>query len=108
MANILVNIEKGIEIAAEEGAPVQAVHGGTVAFAGPFAGFGNLVIVQHDATSFTLYGNLSAMTVGRGDRVDDGQTLGSVGASATGPPGLYFELRIDGQPVDPVQWLKKR
>jgi septal ring factor EnvC (AmiA/AmiB activator) len=98
----------GIEIAAEEGAPVLAVHGGTVAFAGPFAGFGNLVIVQHDATSFTLYGNLSAMTVGRGDRVDDGQTLGSVGASATGPPGLYFELRIDGQPVDPIQWLKKR
>jgi septal ring factor EnvC (AmiA/AmiB activator) len=98
----------GIEIAAEEGAPVQAVHGGTVAFAGPFAGFGNLVIVQHDSTSFTLYGNLSAMTVGRGDRVDDGQTLGSVGASATGPPGLYFELRVDGQPVDPVQWLKKR
>ncbi len=98
----------GIEIAAEEGAPVQAVHGGTVAFAGPFAGFGNLVIVQHDATSFTLYGNLSAMTVGRGDRVDNSQTLGSVGASATGPPGLYFELRVDGQPVDPVQWLKKR
>jgi murein hydrolase activator len=98
----------GIEIAAEEGAPVQAVHGGTVAFAGPFAGFGNLVIVQHDANSFTLYGNLSTMTVGRGDRVDDGQTLGSVGASATGPPGLYFELRVDGQPVDPVQWLKKR
>jgi septal ring factor EnvC (AmiA/AmiB activator) len=41
----------GIEIAAEEGAPVQAVHGGTVAFAGPFAGFGNLVIVQHDGRS---------------------------------------------------------
>ena len=98
----------GIEIAAAEGTPAQAVHDGTVAFAGPFAGFGNLVIVQHDATSFSLYGNLSEMMVARGARVDHGQTLGSVGASSTGPPGLYFELRVDGQPVDPVQWLKKR
>jgi murein hydrolase activator len=98
----------GIEIAAEEGTPVQAVQDGTVAFAGPFAGFGNLVIVQHDASSFSLYGNLSDLTVTRGARVDHAQTLGSVGASATGPSGLYFELRVDGQPVDPVQWFKKR
>jgi septal ring factor EnvC (AmiA/AmiB activator) len=98
----------GIEIAAEEGARVQAVHDGTVAFAGPFAGFGTLVIVQHDADSFSLYGYLSNTTVARGTRVEQAQTVGSVGTPSTGPPGLYFELRVDGRPVDPLQWLRKR
>ncbi|HEX4347099.1 MAG TPA: peptidoglycan DD-metalloendopeptidase family protein [Vicinamibacterales bacterium] len=97
----------GIEIAADDGAPVQAVHEGTVAFSGPFTGFGNLIIVQHDADTFSLYGNLRDTAVTRGARVERGQTLGSVGASTTGPPGLYFELRVGGQPVDPIQWLKR-
>lgn len=98
----------GIEIAAEDGTPVEAVHDGTVAFAGPFTGYGNLIIVQHDSDTFSLYGNLSDTAVARGARVERGQTLGSVGAPTTGPPGLYFELRVGGQAVDPVQWLKKR
>ena len=98
----------GIEIAADDGTSVQAVHGGTVAFAGPFTGFGNLIILQHDPDTFSLYGNLSDTAVARGARIESGQVLGSVGASTTGPPGLYFELRVGGQPVDPIQWLKKR
>jgi len=97
----------GIEIAAEDGTEVHAVHDGTVAFAGPFAGFGNLVIVQHEPDAFSLYGNLSDTAVQRGAHVDRGQTLGSVGASSTGPPGLYFEMRVGGQAVDPLQWLKR-
>jgi septal ring factor EnvC (AmiA/AmiB activator) len=97
----------GIDIAADDAAPVRAVHQGTVAFAGPFAGFGNLVILQHETDVFTLYGNLSDIAVQRGARVDAGQTLGSVGSSATGPTGLYFEVRVGGQAVDPLQWLKK-
>jgi septal ring factor EnvC (AmiA/AmiB activator) len=98
----------GIEIAADDGAPVAAVHDGQVAFAGPFAGFGNLVILQHDADTFSLYGNLSDTAVARGAKVERGQTVGGVGASPTGPPGLYFEIRVGGQAVDPLQWLKKR
>jgi septal ring factor EnvC (AmiA/AmiB activator) len=98
----------GIEIATADGASVQAVHEGTVAFSGPFTGFGNLIIVQHDADTFSLYGNLSEATVARGAHVERGQVVGTVGASTTGPPGLYFELRVGGQPVDPIQWLKKR
>jgi septal ring factor EnvC (AmiA/AmiB activator) len=46
--------------------------------------------------------------VARGDRVDRGQTLGAAGATPLGAPGLYFELRIDGRRVDPLQWLKKQ
>ena len=98
----------GIEIAADDGATVAAVHEGQVAFAGPFAGFGNLVILQHDADTFSLYGNLSDTAVSRGARVERGQALGGVGASPTGPPGLYFEIRVSDQAVDPLQWLKKR
>lgn len=99
---------KGIDIAAREGSPAMAVHEGVVAYADTFTGFGNLVIVDHGAQAFSLYGNLSEIAVKRGARVDRGQTVGTVGESATGQAGLYFELRIDGQPVDPLQWLKKR
>ena len=98
----------GIEIAAGEGAAVTAIHEGVVAFADVFAGFGNLVIVDHGAQTFSLYGDLLEIGVKRGGRVDRGQTIGTVGSAPTGPPGLYFELRVDGRPVDPLQWLKKR
>ena len=87
---------------------MTAVHEGAVAFADPFSGFGNLVIVDHGAQAFSLYGNLLDIRVKKGALVEVGQILGTVGATLTGPAGLYFELRVDGQPVDPVQWLKRR
>jgi len=97
----------GIEIAAAAGAPVSAVHDGEVAFSGPFTGFGHLIIVQHGSETFTLYGHLGAGLVGKGERVTAGQVIGRAGQ----PPGsrdtrLYFELRVDGQPVNPLQWLR--
>jgi murein hydrolase activator len=98
----------GIEIAAAEGSPVRAVHDGVVAFADTFSGFGNLVIVDHGSQAFSLYGHLQEIEVKRGARVERGQALGSVGSTPTGPAGLYFEMRIDGQPVDPLQWLKRK
>lgn len=99
---------KGIEIGAPEGTPAVAVHDGTVVYADRFTGFGNLVIVQHGPQAFSLYGDLGEIAVRKGDRVDRGQPVGTVGESVTGQAGLYFELRIDGQPVDPLQWLKRR
>ena len=98
----------GIEIGTADGAPVVAVHEGVVAFADTFSGFGNLVILEHGSQTFSLYGNLLDIGVKKGGRVEAGQPLGTTGASATGPAGLYFELRVDGQPVDPLQWLKKK
>ncbi len=97
----------GVEIAAPEGAPVHAVHEGMVVYADPFAGFGNLVIVDHGAQTLSLYGDLSEVSVARGVRIDRGQAIGSVGTAPAGAPGLYFELRVDGRPVDPLQWLRK-
>jgi septal ring factor EnvC (AmiA/AmiB activator) len=98
----------GIEIGGTDGTPVTAVHDGTVAFADPFIGFGNLVIVDHGNQAFSLYGHLAGLDVSRGDRVSRGQRLGQVGSAPAGPAGLYFELRIDAKPVDPLQWLKVR
>ena len=98
----------GIEIRAAESSAVRAVHDGLVAFAGNFAGFGNLVILDHGSQSFSLYGDLLETTVTKGARVDHGQPVGTVGPLPSGGTGVYFELRIDGKPVDPLQWLKKR
>ncbi len=66
------------------------------------------MILDHGATSYTLYGYLAGVSVRRGDRVEPGQEVGRVGAALDGTPGLYFEVRVDGRPVDPVQWLKPR
>ncbi len=98
----------GIEIAAMEGAPVQAIHEGVVAYADSFSGFGNLVIVDHGGQVFSLYGDLLEIGVKRGSRVEGGQPIGSVGSSPAGAVGLYFELRVDGRPVDPLEWLRER
>ena len=98
----------GMEIATPEGADARAVHDGTVAFAGPFSGFGNLVILDHGSQAFSLYGDLLDIGVKKGDRVEHGRRVGTVGATSSGGSGLYFELRVDGQPVDPLQWLRKR
>jgi septal ring factor EnvC (AmiA/AmiB activator) len=106
--NIGRTVSNGIEISAIEGIPVKAVHDGTVAFADTFTGFGKMVIVDHGAQNFSVYGNLLDITATRGSRVDSGETIGSVGPSVIGTAGLHFELRIDGRPVDPLQWLRKR
>jgi septal ring factor EnvC (AmiA/AmiB activator) len=98
----------GIEIAAAEGADALAVHDGTVAFAGSFSGFGNLVILDHGAQTFSLYGDLLEITVKKGARIEHGQAVGTAGPIPSGSDGIYFELRVDGRPVDPLQWLKKR
>jgi septal ring factor EnvC (AmiA/AmiB activator) len=95
----------GIEIGTPLGTPVYAVHGGTVAHAAPFTGFGVLVIVDHGENAFTVYGHLSGTALRPGDRVARGRTVGASGATPDGQPAAYFEVRIDGRPVNPVQWL---
>ena len=100
-------VNNGITIAAPLGTPVRAVHPGTVAFAGPFSGFGQLVILDHGQQSYSLYGYLSTVNVQRGTTVDVGSTVGHVGDAPEGDAALYLEVRIDGRPVDPLQWLKR-
>jgi len=101
-------VSNGLRIAAEPSTPVTAVHEGVVAYATTFTGFGKLVIIDHGSVTFSLYGYLADIDVVSGERVAQGQRLGSVGMSLEGEPSLYFELRIDGKPVDPLQWLRRK
>jgi septal ring factor EnvC (AmiA/AmiB activator) len=99
---------RGIEVDAREGTDVQAIHDGTVAYADTFAGYGRLVIVDHGNQTFSLYGNLGQIAVSKDSRIQRGAVVGTVGLSDAGVAGLYFELRVDGRTVDPLQWLTKR
>lgn len=100
-------VRNGMDVSMAEGQPVRSVHEGTVAYADQFAGYGNLVIVDHGGRSYSLYGYLGSMDVARGERVETGATLGASGRDPSGNPALYFELRVDGAAVDPLQWLRK-
>ena len=101
-------VRSGIELSLAEGERIHAVHDGTVAYAAPFSGYGNLVIVDHGDRSYSLYGYLESIEVRKGDRVEPSTTVGLAGRDLQGNPSLYFELRVDGQAVDPLQWLKRR
>jgi murein hydrolase activator len=98
----------GIEIAVTEGQLVRTIHEGTVAYADQFTGYGNLVIVDHGDRAYSLYGHLSSMLVSKGSHVDAQSPVGMSGTNPSGNPALYFELRVDGKPVDPLQWLMRR
>ena len=99
-------VRNGMEIGVAEGQPVRTVHEGTVAFADPFEGYGNLVIVDHGARAYSLYGYLGALGVSRGQHLEAQAAVGTGGRNPAGNPALYFELRVDGAAVDPLQWLK--
>ncbi|HJR58482.1 MAG TPA: peptidoglycan DD-metalloendopeptidase family protein [Vicinamibacterales bacterium] len=98
----------GVELSLPEGRPVAAVHEGVVTHAGPFSGFGHLVILDHGGGAVTLYGHLASLSVNKGDRLAAGSRVGLSGRNTSGNPSLYFELRIDGKPVDPLQWLRRQ
>ena len=103
------SVRSGIDLAATAGAAVRAVHDGVVDYAEGFTGLGTLVIVNHGANSFSLYGYLEEALVKRGDTVQAGTEVGRVGKPPLGnQSALYFELRVDGRLVDPVEWLKPR
>jgi septal ring factor EnvC (AmiA/AmiB activator) len=99
-------VRNGIDISVAEGTPVHAIHGGVVGFAAPFTGYGTMVILDHGGGAFSLYGHLADTTVKPGTRVARGAPVGTVGLPPLGPAALYFELRVDGRPVDPLQWLR--
>ena len=101
-------VRNGMEIEAPEGQPVRNIHEGTVVFADQFEGYGNLVIVDHGSRTYSLYGYLNSVGTTRGQRLDPQAVVGTVGRNPGGNSALYFELRVDGAAVDPLQWLKKR
>lgn len=99
----------GIDIDAVEGSNVHAVFPGHVLYTGWFRGYGNLIIVDHGSEYYTLYAHVADIKVAEGDDVKQGQVIGTVGDTGSlQGPRLYFEVRYQGKPQDPAQWLRPR
>ena len=101
--------KRGIAIGGREGHSVQAAAPGRVVYSGSgLRGYGNLVIVKHSDRYLTAYGYNREVLVREGDRVSAGQTIARMGLGPGRRALLHFELRRDGEPVDPRRFLPKR
>jgi septal ring factor EnvC (AmiA/AmiB activator) len=90
----------GLDIATAAGGEVRAVFPGKVLFAAPFAGYGTTVVVHHPGRVFTLYAGLSELRVGQGDVVSLSDVVGLASDA------LYFEIRVENRPENPLHWLR--
>ena len=99
-------LHAGIDISAPTGTPIRAADGGRVALAGWTGGYGQYTCIQHTGSMSTCYGHQSRIGVSGGQSVSQGQVIGAVGSTghSTGPH-LHFEVRINGNPVDPMGYL---
>jgi len=96
----------GIDLAAPSGTPVKTAQEGTVLYAGEQRGYGNIVIVEHANRLITLYAHNRDLRVRTGQKVRRAQVIATVGESGrTSGPHLHFEVRLDGKPVDPLDYL---
>ncbi len=97
---------KGLFISAKPGREVKAVAGGRVVYADWLRGFGNLLILDHGDSYMSLYGNNESLLKQVGDETRAGDTIAATGNSGGNPEsGLYFELRFQGKPFDPIPWI---
>jgi septal ring factor EnvC (AmiA/AmiB activator) len=103
----VLNFRSGIEIQTERGEPIQAVYRGKILYADWFKGYGNMIIIDHGNSYYTVYAHIEEVFKTTGDVVESGEVMATVGdtGSMTGPK-LYFEVRHHGKPLDPMQWLK--
>ncbi|HET9680127.1 MAG TPA: peptidoglycan DD-metalloendopeptidase family protein, partial [Gammaproteobacteria bacterium] len=99
---------QGVMINAGRGDKVQAVARGRVAYADWLPHYGMLVIIEHGNGYMSLYGHNQALYTQAGDWVQQGETIATVGdTGGREQPGLYFEIRKNGDPVNPVGWLER-
>lgn len=99
----------GVMIEAAEGTAVRAVYHGRVAFADWLPGLGLLIIVDHGGGYMSLYGHNETLLKESGEWVEPGEAIAQVGDTGGQPrPSLYFEIRKDGEPVDPHAWIGRR
>ena len=97
---------KGIFVRAATGQPVKAIAAGRVVFADWLRGFGNLLIIDHGKGYMSLYGDNETLYKQVGDELRGGDTIATVGNSGGNEDsGLYFELRLQSKPLDPLKWL---
>lgn len=99
-------IPTGIGIAGSAGQPIRAAAAGRVVYAGSgLIGYGQLVIIKHNDTYLSAYGHNRKLLVSQGQEVARGQTIAEMGLGPERQPRLHFEIRRNGAPVDPLQFL---
>jgi septal ring factor EnvC (AmiA/AmiB activator) len=102
-------INNGIKIRPGRSDQVRAIYPGEVVFADYYKGYGNLIIIQHAKNLYTLYGHCEKMYKEKGDNVNDGELISLAGDSgSTSGKALYFEIRTQLKPQNPLTWLRKR
>lgn len=102
-------INKGIDITGALGESVKAATAGTVVYAGQgLRGYGNLVIVKHNDTYLSAYAHTNRIVVSEQEVVKAGQKIAEIGSTGTDQVKLHFEIRQNGKPVDPLQFLPKK
>jgi len=96
----------GIDISAPLGQVVHAAGSGEVIYTGNIKGYGQIIIIDHGGRTTTLYAHLSKILIDIGDKVKKGQSIGQVGDSGgVSSTRLHFEVRVEGKPTDPMNWL---
>jgi septal ring factor EnvC (AmiA/AmiB activator) len=104
----ITNFRSGIDIKAGHGEPIRSVFKGKVIYSSWFKGYGNMIIIDHGNSYYTVYAHMEETFKSKGEEVDAGEVIATVGdtGSMTGAK-LYFEVRHHGKPMDPLEWLKK-
>jgi len=104
----ITNFRSGIDIKADHGEPIRSVFKGKVIYSNWFKGYGNMIIIDHGNSYYTVYAHMEETFKSKGEEVDAGEVIATVGdtGSMTGAK-LYFEVRHHGKPMDPLEWLKK-
>jgi murein DD-endopeptidase MepM/ murein hydrolase activator NlpD len=99
-------LHTGLDLDGDTGDPIYAAGGGVVVAAGWRGGYGNCVVIDHGGGFATLYGHMSSIGVSTGQSVGQGTVIGAIGSTgASTGPHLHFEVRVYGEPVDPVPYL---
>jgi len=100
---------RGIDIGGKMGDPVRAAGDGEVVYAGSgLPGYGNLLIIKHNQRHLSAYAFNQSLLVKEGDRVKAGDRIATMGRDGSRPPALHFQIRVDGQPADPLRFLPPR
>ncbi len=103
------SLNKGVDIAGDLGQPVLAASDGSVVYAGSgLRGYGELVIIKHSDTYVSAYGHNRRLLVREGQQVKAGQAIAEMGSTGTDRVKLHFEIRRQGKPVDPLEFLPRR
>jgi len=101
--------KQGIDIGGHADQPVKAAANGKVVYAGSgLVGYGRLIIVKHNENLLSAYGHNNKLLVNEGEHVAAGQMIAKMGSSGTNRNELYFEIRKNGKPTDPMRYLPKQ